>query len=147
MHAHMCGRVLTYLPIVEVDTGMASAHSENPHSLLHPFLGILSMYSVFQHPQQYYKGLVAEQMAVMIHHFGAMQKQQLLCRQFMGCGIMVCKMNLFSWKAASENNPYNLGENRSEKQGSLKRAMVAMFDHFTLHYCVINMYEYIYIYI
>lgn len=90
---------------------MALAQSENQPFLLH-FPSMDSIYSVFRHPQQYYKGPIAEQMAVMIHHFSAIQKQQLLCWQFMDCGIMVCKMIPFSWKAASENKPCNLGKRK-----------------------------------
>lgn len=86
------------------------------------------MYSVFWHLQHYYKGLVAEQMAVMIHHSSAIQKQQLLCR----CGTLICKMIPFSWKAASESNPCNLGENRSGKSN---------VDRFMLLYCILNVYE------
>lgn len=82
-------------------------------------------------------------MAVMIHHFSAIQKQQLLRWQFRECRIKVCKTTPFSWKAASENNLRNLERNRSLKHGSRKRAAAAVFDHFTLHYCIINMYEYI----
>lgn len=39
-------------------------------------------------------------MAVMIHPLNAIQKQQLLCGQFMECVVMVCKVIPFSWKAA-----------------------------------------------
>lgn len=79
----------------------------------------------------------------MIHHFSAIQKQQLLCWQFRECRIKVCKMTPFSWKAASENNLRNLGRNRSQIYSSIKGAAAAMFGHFTLHYCIINMYDYI----
>lgn len=49
-------------------------------------------------------------MTVMIRHFSAIQKQWLLRWQFMKCGVMIYKMILFSWKAASENNQCKLGE-------------------------------------
>lgn len=120
-HTCMRTRVLVYTlitdsgyrtAIVEVDTGMAFAKLRKSTLSAPPFLHIFCIYLVFQHPRQYYKGLIAEQMAVMIHHFSAIQKQQLLCWQFMECGIMFCKMIPFSWKAASENNPCNLGKNR-----------------------------------
>ncbi len=77
--------------IVKVDTGMASIHGENqPHVLL-PFLriscfllGISASAAVMQRLDR------TKQSAIMICHFSAIQRQKLLCRQFIFCGKMVC---------------------------------------------------------
>lgn len=50
----------------------------------------------------------------------------------MKCGIMVYKMILFSWKAASENNLCNLGKTVQRNTAlSLKSSYFVVFDHFT----------------
>lgn len=91
--------------IVEADTGMAVLHSEYQPST------VSLVYTVFT--QYFGTSCNSKQMAVMIHHFNAIQKKQLLCWQFVEFDIMILKKIQFSLKAASGNNLCTTGTNRS----------------------------------
>lgn len=98
-HLCLCTRIITDSGSKAVNNDSRGRHRHGISTLRKLTLSaptlpsyILSFYLVSRHLQQYFKGLIAEQMAVMIHHFSAIQKQQLLCWHFMYCGKMVCKM-------------------------------------------------------